>query len=58
MKYKVHKNLFNYFRYDSATDAAIASLTLPDVLEKINSVNTSGVFLVERNFTQLISGDH
>ena len=32
------------------------SLTLGDVLEKINGGNRSGLVLVEKNFTQMLSG--
>jgi len=43
------------FRYDSASDKAMADLTQEDILYRINSVNISGVFLMERNFTELLS---
>lgn len=42
--------------YTSETDDEIANLTKENILEKINSVNTSGVFLNKRNFTTLLSG--
>ena len=32
------------------------SLTLGDVIEKINGGNKSGLVLVEKNFTQMLSG--
>ena len=41
--------------YDSKTDQEIASLTEEDVLNKVNGQNKSGVFLIERNFTEYLS---
>ena len=41
--------------YDNVTDAAIASLTDQEVLDKINNHNKSGVFLQEKNFTKMMS---
>ena len=41
--------------YDDKTDQEIASITLEDVLLKINGHNKSGVFLIERNFTEYLS---
>ena len=41
--------------YDSKTDEDIATLTLEQVLDKVNEVNKSGVFLVEKNFTKYLS---
>ena len=41
--------------YDEVTDRAIAELTFEDVVNKINTQNVSGVFLIPRNFTNLLS---
>ncbi len=42
--------------YNAKTDRDIADLTLADVLDKINQPKQkSGVFLIERNFTDLLS---
>ena len=43
-------------QYDDRTDDTIENLTQEDVLEKINNYNTSGVFLIKKNFTELLSG--
>ena len=43
-------------KYGEDFDQTINSLTTEDILYKINNVNTSGIFLVERNFTELLSG--
>ena len=43
-------------KYEDDLDKTINSLTTEDILYKINNVNTSGIFLVERNFTELLSG--
>ena len=45
----------NNGRYDKKFDHAINSLTTEDILNKINNVNISGVFLIERNFHELLS---
>ena len=42
--------------YDADTDEAIDNLTTEDILDKINNYNTSGVFLIKKNFTELLSG--
>lgn len=42
--------------YDSKTDETIENLTQDEVLDKINNYNTSGVFLIKKNFTELLSG--
>ena len=41
--------------YDSSVDDAISSLTTEDILYKINNVNISGAFLIEKDFTKLLS---
>lgn len=38
--------------YDLATDALMANLTQEAVLDRINGVNTSGVFLTQRDFVK------
>ena len=43
-------------KYDQASEEAIMNLTRTAVLEKINSVNISGLFLMETNFTSYLSG--
>ena len=43
-------------KYGKDTDDAIENLTVEDIIHKINHRNMSGVFLVERNFTELLSG--
>ena len=43
-------------QYDEQTDEAINNLTIEEVINKVNDVKTSGVFLIERNFTSLLSG--
>ena len=43
-------------RYDEQTDEAIKDLTIEEVIDKINNVKTSGVFMIERNFTSMLSG--
>ena len=43
-------------KFDQETDEEIANLTLDGVLEKINQENAvSGVFLIAKNFTELLS---
>ena len=42
-------------KYDATFDEAISSLTVDDILHKINNVNKSGIFLIERDFTKLLS---
>jgi Niemann-Pick C1 protein len=41
--------------YDAETDRQMAKLTLEDVLDRINNRNKSGVFLIEKNFTSMLS---
>ena len=41
--------------YDNQSDQDIAELTLEQVLEKINGESKSGVFLIEKNFTDYLS---
>jgi Niemann-Pick C1 protein len=41
--------------FDADSEATIESLTLEDVIEKINGQNMSGLFLTERNYTELLS---
>lgn len=43
-------------KYDAKTDEDIETLTREDILDKINNVNRSGIFLVEKNFTDYLSG--
>lgn len=45
----------NEGHFDDDTDRAMQELTLEQVLDKINGQNKSGVFLVEKNFTQFLS---
>ena len=40
--------------YDDVTDQEIEDLTIESILEKINNVNKSGVFLVNKNFTDYL----
>ena len=43
-------------KFDQNTDEAMANLTLDGVIEKMNQQNTvSGVFLIDKNFTELLS---
>ena len=42
--------------YDSRTDAEIASLTRESILDKVNNVNKSGVYLVNKKFTDYLGG--
>ena len=42
--------------YDEKTDEAIDNLTIEEVIDKVNNVKTSGVFLKKRNFTSMLSG--
>jgi Niemann-Pick C1 protein len=41
--------------YDNKTEHDLEELTTESILEKINTVNRSGVFLTEKNFTELLS---
>eukprot|EP00095_Tigriopus_kingsejongensis_P001088 maker-scaffold193_size270907-snap-gene-0.15 protein:Tk01088 transcript:maker-scaffold193_size270907-snap-gene-0.15-mRNA-1 annotation:"hypothetical protein DAPPUDRAFT_306990" len=41
--------------YDDQTDSDIASLTKRSIIDKLNQVNTSGVFLIQRNFSSFLS---
>jgi len=43
-------------KYDMETDMAIAELTREKILDRLNSVNVSGVFLVKKNFSEFLSG--
>ena len=45
----------NQGKYDSTVDEAIQSLTTEEILYKINNVNISGAFLIEKDFTKLLS---
>ena len=45
----------NQGKYDSTVDEAIQSLTTDEILYKINNVNISGAFLIEKDFTKLLS---
>ena len=40
--------------YDETTDDVIASLTRESILEKINDVNKSGIYLHDKNFTNYL----
>jgi hypothetical protein len=40
--------------YDDVTDGEIASLTQQTLLDKINSVNKSGIFLGTKNFASFL----
>ena len=42
--------------YDEVTDKEIAELTQQSILDKINSVNKSGVYLVDKNFVDYLGG--
>lgn len=42
--------------YDDSTDRLMASLTDEQVLEAVNTRNTSGIFLLPANFTAYLSG--
>ncbi len=42
--------------YDEVTDQEIESLTTESILEKINTVNKSGVFLTNKNFADYLGG--
>ena len=42
--------------YDNKTEQDLEELTSETILEKINTVNLSGIFLTEKNFTELLSG--
>ena len=42
-------------KYDEKTDEIIENLTYENVIDKINSVNKSGIFFIEKNFTSMIS---
>ena len=43
-------------KYDEASENEIMSLTTAAIIEKVNSVNISGLFLTETNFTSFLSG--
>ena len=45
----------NQGTYDARFDNEINSLTAEDILYKINNVNISGAFLIEKDFTKLLS---
>ena len=45
----------NQGKYDSTVDDAIQSLTTEEILYKINSVNMSGAYLIEKDFTKMLS---
>ena len=42
--------------YDESSENVIMQLTQDDILQKINNVSTSGLFLTETNFTDYLSG--
>ena len=42
--------------YNEVTDKEIAELTQQSILDKINSVNKSGVYLVDKNFVDYLGG--
>ena len=42
--------------FDERTEREIEALTIGDVIEKVNSQNKSGLVLIEKNFTQMLSG--
>jgi hypothetical protein len=42
--------------YDEVTDQEIENLTTESILEKINTVNKSGVFLTNKNFADYLGG--
>merc|ERR1719264_287737 len=42
--------------FDDRTEREIEALTIGDVIEKVNSQNKSGLVLIEKNFTQMLSG--
>ena len=43
-------------KYDETSEKEIMELTQEKIIDKINSNNVSGLFLVETNFTQYLSG--
>lgn len=43
-------------KYNEQTDRDIETLTKESILEKINNFNKSGIFMMERNFTDLLGG--
>ena len=43
-------------KYDEQTTNDINNLTYEDILDKINDVKKSGVYLIEKNFTAMLSG--
>ena len=45
----------NNGKYDEKTDEIIENLTFENVIDKINSVNKSGIFLIEKDFTSMLS---
>ena len=42
--------------YTEITDRRIASLTQQDIINAINQVDESGIFLTKQNFTEFLSG--
>ena len=42
--------------YSDNTDRTIASLTQQDVIDAVNKVEKSGIFLTKENFTEFLSG--
>ena len=42
--------------YTEITDRRIASLTQQDIINAVNQVNESGIFLTKQNFTEFLSG--
>ena len=46
----------NNGRFDQITDERIAGLTLEGVIDQVNTVNTSGVFLIDRDFLSTLGG--
>ena len=46
----------NYGKFDKVSDRKIAELTMEDVIEKVNTVSTSGLFLIDRDFLAMFGG--
>ena len=42
--------------FDEQTERELEALTVDDVIEKLNNQNKSGLVLVEKNFTSMLSG--
>ena len=55
MSFSILELWANNGKYDEKTDADIEALTTDAILDKINNVNKSGVFQIERDFAKLLS---